>query len=132
MTWAILQRWHRRIGITVAIIFVVLCISGILLNHTSELDLSHRYVSVDWLLDWYEIKPDKPPVGYQVDKSHITQMGDRLYFNDQEIADSVDQMHGAVSFPPYIVVGVDQRLLLLTYRLPQNNKRTWPPGVNLN
>lgn len=112
MTWKILQRWHRRIGITAAIVVVLLCVSGILLNHTTELKLSERYVGVGWILDWYDIHPSQPPLSYRVGQTLITRVGDRLYYNDEEAAAAVTQLHGAVAFDDWIVVGVDARLLV--------------------
>lgn len=112
MTWKILQRWHRRIGIVAAVVVILLCVTGVLINHTSELKLADRYVSSGWLLDWYEIHPDRPPVGFRIDDVHITRMGDRLYYNDTEVSTGISQLHGVVAFEDMIVVGVDSRMLI--------------------
>ena len=113
MNWQFMQRWHRRFGITIALIVLLLVVTGILLNHTSDLDLRDRYVTAEWLLDWYEIKPEKTPVGFQAGGVDITQMGDRVFFNDREIRETVRQLHGAVDLETMIVIGLDSQLLLL-------------------
>jgi len=116
MNGQFLHRWHRRFGITIALIVLLLVITGILLNHTTELDLGHRYINSAWLLDWYEIKPDKPPVNYRVDDINVTLMGDRLYFNEYELLESVRQLHGAVALDAMVIIGLDSQLLLVDRR----------------
>ena len=114
MNWQFLQRWHRRFGITIAVIVLLLVVTGILLNHTTELNLGKRYVSSAWLLDWYEIRPDSPPTGFAIDDIRITQMGERLFFNTQELRESVGKLHGAVTLDDMIIVGFDSQLLLVS------------------
>lgn len=113
MNGHILQRWHRRFGITIALIVLLLVITGILLNHTTELDLGNRYIKSNWLLNWYEIRPDKPPVYYRADEINVTLMGDRLYFNDHELLESVRHLNGAVALEAMVIIGLDSQLLLV-------------------
>ena len=49
-------QWHRYIGVTVALFAILLAVTGMLLNHTGELDLDSTYVDSPWLQDWYGIK----------------------------------------------------------------------------
>jgi hypothetical protein len=51
-----LWRWHQRLGVAAALAVVVICITGILLNHTSELQLAKSSVQSDWLLKWYGLE----------------------------------------------------------------------------
>lgn len=51
-----LWRWHQRLGVVAAIVVVVICITGILLNHTSDLQLAKSSVQSDWLLKWYGLE----------------------------------------------------------------------------
>ncbi len=114
MNWVFWQRWHRRFGISVALIVILLVVTGILLNHTSELGLAEQNVSNEFLLDWYEIQPQQQPVSFQPGNHSITQIDERLYFDKEEVADRINQLHGAVTTNELIVVGVDTRLLLFT------------------
>ena len=43
--------WHRYIGISTAIFVIVLTFTGLVLNHTDELELDAAYVQSDFLLD---------------------------------------------------------------------------------
>jgi hypothetical protein len=48
-----LWRWHRRAGLAAAAILLLVTATGILLNHTSELSLSRKYVGESWLLSLF-------------------------------------------------------------------------------
>ncbi len=113
MTWHFLQRWHRRFGVMIALIVLVLIVTGVLLNHTTGLRLDSRYVTWEWLLDWYDIQPQSAPVSYRIGNDNITQMGDRLYFNTQQVRESVGRLHGVVAPPSLYIVGADSQLLIL-------------------
>ncbi|MCG8324493.1 MAG: PepSY domain-containing protein [Thiotrichales bacterium] len=113
MNWKFLQRWHRRLGITVVLIVLLLVVTGILLNHTTELELDQRFVSAGWMLNWYEVKPQHPPISYRADDITISQVGERIYFNVTEIYSGVQSLHGAVAVDGMIILGHDDRLLLL-------------------
>lgn len=113
MNWVFLQRWHKRVGLTAALIVVMLVVTGILLNHTTELELEKRYVKSGWILDWYRIAPDKPASSFKAGENIITLMGDRLYLNTSEIQSSVQQLHGAVKINELFIAGIDSRLILI-------------------
>lgn len=110
----LLHRWHRRIGIAAALFVLLLAITGILLNHTSRLDLDGRYIGSAWLLDWYDIQPDSAPVSYRAAGQRITRIGDRLYFNDRELAERSRELYGAVAWNGLLVAALDGELLVLT------------------
>lgn len=46
-------RWHRRIGIISAVFFLILAITGLILNHNVGLNLNKTYLSSEWLHNWY-------------------------------------------------------------------------------
>ncbi|MDX1696691.1 MAG: hypothetical protein R3308_00300, partial [Thiohalobacterales bacterium] len=50
-----LYLWHRWIGLTAAAFVIVLALTGLVLNHTTELALDSRHVQSTALLDWYGI-----------------------------------------------------------------------------
>lgn len=98
-----------------SLIFVVLLsVTGIFLNHSSELRLDQRHVRVPWLLDWYGI--EAPPVvsSHAVAEHRITLVGERLYFNDEELAEGITGLVGAVAIPRFIAVATRDDVLLLT------------------
>ena len=51
-----LWRWHRRLGLAAAAVVILVSVTGIFLNHTSDLSLSSHPVSSPWLLRHYGIE----------------------------------------------------------------------------
>ena len=113
MTLAAWSKWHRWTGFGIALFIVMLCITGILLNHGSALGLARHYVHSGWLLDLYGIEPAQAPVSFNAGAYWITRIGDRLYFNGRELAERSDTLLGVVSQQDQIVAGLGDRLLIL-------------------
>ena len=109
-----LRYWHRWLGLGSLGFVILLSITGITLNHSSELQLDQRYVRAPWLLSWYGI--EVPPVesSYAVAGHRVTLIGERLYFNERELADRVLALEGAVATPQFIAIAVHDSVLLLT------------------
>ena len=105
--------WHRRFGIIIAIVVLILTITGFALNHTEALKLDNRYISTEWMLDLYKIEVKGSILAFNVVGSAIVQLDDHLYFTDKEIRTGIKQLIGAVQSQEYIVVAVDQELILL-------------------
>lgn len=108
------QRWHKRIGIITALFVILLAISGIALNHSEQLRLNDSYIKYDWLLDFYEIKPQRVPVSFSSNENWATQIDQRIYFNNIEIANNADQLYGLINIDNLFVIAMDNQLVLLT------------------
>ncbi len=106
--------WHRWAGLSVALFVVVLCITGILLNHSGALGLAQRFIASEWLLDLYDIAPAESPVSYAVGEHHITRVGPRIYFDNKELPERSAGLLGAVLLQDQIVAALSDRLLILT------------------
>ncbi|NNC98880.1 MAG: hypothetical protein HKN85_01735 [Gammaproteobacteria bacterium] len=52
-----MTRWHRRIGLLSALAVLLLSTTGIALNHLDSLFDGNDFVTSEWLIDWYGIKP---------------------------------------------------------------------------
>lgn len=109
-----IRRWHRRIGLFAALFAIVLVVTGILLNHTEDLELDSSYVGSSALLDWYGIEAPAKPLSYVVGEHWITQLGDRVYFDARELPNDRGTLIGALTLGDRIIVAVEGRLLLLT------------------
>jgi hypothetical protein len=110
-----LFRLHRALGACAAAFVLMLAVTGVLLSHTEDLHLDHRYVSSSFLLDWYGIKPPQDARSFRVDGHWVTEMGDRLYFDRFDLADvGSGPLLGAVGVPDMIVVAQRDGLLLLS------------------
>ena len=112
--------WHRRIGLLAMLLVIILSITGIMLNHTEKFRLDETYVNNTWLLNWYGIKPKDEPVSYRVVKqaqSHIISAWNKqLFFDDIAITTLEQDMHGAIAAEQFIVVALDNEIILLSYK----------------
>ncbi len=106
--------WHRWAGLSVALFVVVLCITGILLNHSGALGLAQRFIASEWLLNLYDIAPAESPLSYAVGEHHITRVGPRIYFDTKELPERGAGLQGAVLLQDQIVAALSDRLLILT------------------
>lgn len=108
-----LARWHRSLGVVAAGFVLLLATSGILLNHTSDLDLDKRYVHTPWLLDWYGIEVPHAPLSFFVANHWVSQIGARLYFDGRDLG-SFGPLIGAVAYAERIAVAAGTQIILLT------------------
>ena len=112
--WGFIHKWHRKIGITAAFFVMLLVITGLLLNHTDNLNLQNMFVKNNILLDWYHIQPEGEGRGFMVNQHWVTQINSRLYFDQREIADHIDHLIGVVMLSDEFVVALEGSLLILT------------------
>jgi len=110
----IIQKWHKNFGLFVALFVIFLVLSGIVLNHSQQLKLNANYIQSEWLLDLYQINPAREPLGYLSSDSWVIQVGERIYFNDREIAKDVNKLIGIVKINNVYVVAFDDHLTQLT------------------
>lgn len=108
------MRWHRRLGVVLALVLAIVAITGVLLNHTDRFALSKRYVASDWLLDWYGVRVPGEPVSFKVGEHFISQLGTRLYYDAAAIEGEYGPLLGAVLIAQTVVIGVEGQLLVLT------------------
>lgn len=99
-----------------AIFVLVLAISGIFLNHTSDWRLDNRAISSSAILSWYGIKKDDKLFSYIVGGRVISKIGDEIFLNTRELAHGSGQLIGALALPSQklMVIAFDNELFLLT------------------
>ncbi|MFV2004884.1 MAG: PepSY domain-containing protein [Gammaproteobacteria bacterium] len=107
--------WHRRAGLFALVLVIILAITGIMLNHTEKFELDGTYVSNSWLLHWYGIEPEDEPVSYRVGQHVISSWYDQLFFDDTAIAELEQNIHGAIAAEQFIVVALDDEIILLSF-----------------
>ena len=112
--WAFIHKWHRKVGITAAFFVMLLVVTGLLLNHTDKLNLQNIFVQSEKLLQWYNIQPKGQMKGFSVDQHWLSQIDGRLYFDQMELADHIEDLYGAVRMSDGFVVALDGSLLILT------------------
>lgn len=111
--------WHRRVGLFVLALVIILAITGIMLNHTEQLELDDTYVNNSWLLGWYGIEPEDKPVSFRVEKEDsrhiISAWQHQLFFDNSAITSLQQTIHGAIAAEQFIVVALDNEILLLSF-----------------
>lgn len=112
--WRILYKFHRYSGLLVALIVIILAVTGLLLNHTDELKLDKRFISSPTLLSWYGIKAPDSAISYQTSEHKISQLENQIYFDQQFILKHSSSLLGAVENDSFIVLAFEDTLMLLT------------------
>ena len=111
----VIQKWHKKIGICIALFVIFLSISGIALNHSEKLRLNTTFIKMEWLLDLYQISPPSDPISFSTHNNNwVSQLGKRIYFNDKEIINDAKKLVGVVYVNNTFVIGYDGKLMVLT------------------
>ena len=110
---SMLLRWHAWIGVTCALVVVVVAATGILVNHARSLDLQRIYVDAPIVLGQYNLVPDEASISFSISRGWITWLEGNLYLNDARIAEQAGQGVGAVSNGTVIVAAAHDQVLLL-------------------
>jgi len=125
-----IRRWHYLLGLLAAIWFIILSISGFLLNHTSELKLKQHFITTDWMLEHYGIKVLPILNGFKLrDQLWLTHSKNSLFLNDVILDNNIQQLQGAVLFQEqFITILADNMLFLLTLKGELIEKLTYLPA----
>jgi hypothetical protein len=106
------RKWHRKLGIFTALFLIFLSISGIALNHTTLLSLSHKAITSPLLLNHYGIKPPSDIRFYQQKEWLVTDqfvwLGDKLVFESDEPIISISK------FQSYNLLATTNQLVIFT------------------
>lgn len=109
-----LWRWHRRLGLMSAVVFIIVCVSGILLNHTSELALGNKPVRQAWLLSHYGV-PLPKFVSYAIDEHWVSGDDNQyIYLDGVQVAYCRGDLVGVAKAQGLLVAACAQELLLFT------------------
>lgn len=101
-------------GLAAVVLVLILCVTGLALNHTETLRLDERFVGSSWLLAWYGI--DAPGSGHSrgAGAHWVTLLGDRIYVDEIPLAGHFSELTAAVAMPGQTVVIADGDVLILT------------------
>ena len=104
---------HRYGGITSALFIIVVCITGLLLNHTDQLELNKKTVTANWLLDWYGI--EKPPtVSFEFADQYASQLNQTIYLGTTHVQGSYALLQGLVSAERTTIIATTDQLIVMT------------------
>ncbi|MEX1669662.1 PepSY domain-containing protein [Zhongshania guokunii] len=114
----LLLRWHRRIGVVVAIFVVMLVVTGIAINHSADWGLDKKPLKQTWLLKHYGI-PSPVLRSFPLNESlqsgaWVSQLGNGLYLSETQIGSCDSPLLGAVVLSETIATLCAGRLQLFT------------------
>ena len=107
-----LRRWHARIGLAAVVFFLFLAATGVVLNHTSGLDLDARYVHATWLARWYGIAAEPPRRAFRTATHDLVAANGRWALDGRVSGEKFPQPIGVVELPDMIVVASSASLYL--------------------
>lgn len=108
-----LRRLHRGIGISAAVFLLLLCVSGILLNHSPALGLDRQFLALPPLLDRYGIPSPDPGPSFVAGARRVTLLEDRLYVDRETVGVDVPDLVGAVAIGDLLTAATTTELLVL-------------------
>ena len=98
-----------------ALPLMVVAATGLLLNHTEDLDLDERRVESPWLLNWYGISAPRRSVTFPLPADRwLVWMDGRLFLNEHPLDTAPEPPLGAVQTEGLLVVAVPEALYLYT------------------
>jgi len=96
--------WHRYFGISAAVFVIVLSVSGLLLNHTEELQLDSSYIQSDVLLNWYGIHAPQGLTSFTSGTITITAVGDQIFWEDKHLPHVSAPLVGMLIYGDLVVI----------------------------
>jgi len=105
---------HRYMGLVVAFFAIHLSTTGILLNHTSDIELDKQHVSSQHILGWYGIEQAEQLMGYQLDNNWISYWNNVIYFNNKTVSSGQTNLVGATTSVHFIALATSEEIWLLT------------------
>ncbi|MDT8371764.1 MAG: PepSY domain-containing protein [Gammaproteobacteria bacterium] len=124
-----MRRIHRILGATIALFVLLLASTGILLNHTTDLNLDQRYLTWNWLLNHYGVTKLEPDAVFLIDNKVISQFGQQLFVDAMPVVQESRPLKGGISQEETFVVATDQALLIFTEDGEFVEKMTSSSGV---
>jgi hypothetical protein len=107
-----LRRWHARIGSAAVVFFLLLAVTGVVLNHAAALGLDARYVHATWLARWYGIAAEPPRRAFRTAKHDLVAANGRWMLDGRVSGETFPQPIGLVELSDVIVVASSASLYL--------------------
>jgi len=123
-----LLKWHRRIGASLAVIVILLSVTGLLLNHSDQLQLAQEKLTSRWVLGMYGVKAPIPAQSFFVEDRWFRGVDKHLYVDGVEVGYCLN-LKGVVSLGRLLVVACEKNLILLTSELEVVERLSEPHGL---
>lgn len=110
----VLWRWHRRLGLVAALFVLLLAVSGIVLNHSSDWGLDRRMVEWPALRLAYGDRGADLPAYRAGERWVYRAASGKVYLDALEVAPCRGELVGAEPVDGLLAVACTEELLLLT------------------
>ena len=108
------HKWHRRIGLLLAIVFLPVATSGILLNHTDDFNLHNSHINFSPLLSLYGINTPTSIRHFITGQHTVSFLNQQIFIDKNPINVQLEQLLGAVFTDTFFVLLDGQQLILVT------------------
>ncbi len=107
------RRYHRILGGALALPWLWLCLTGLILNHSAELRLDQKTLRSSWLTSFYlELPAPGEGFSYQAGSRTVSQWGDHLFL-DQQMLPYSGELVGSIPLGPSLLIATSEHLYLL-------------------
>jgi hypothetical protein len=106
----LLRRWHARIGFSAMLFFLILAVTGLVLNHGHGLGLDDRVVRAGWLARWYGIKSEPPHQAFRSGHHVLVAANGRWLLDGKISGEKLPQPVGLAELADIFVVASDAAL----------------------
>jgi hypothetical protein len=101
-------------GIVVALFLLLFAVTGILINHSTDLKLTERYVTWPWLMKHYGIGDVEADAVYLIEDKVFSQFDTQVFIDDSPLTHIQRPLLGGILLEDVLVLATDDALLLLT------------------
>jgi hypothetical protein len=109
-----INRIHRLTGLFVCLFLIHLAITGMLLNHSEDLNLDESYLSGRWLLGQYNLSVPEAEEVFVIDDLVISKYGPQVFLGATPVFKSNNPILGVIKNNGIIILAFQDRLVLLT------------------
>ncbi|MEP4807560.1 MAG: hypothetical protein ABJ118_03160, partial [Luteolibacter sp.] len=95
---------HRWLGMALLLPLVIACVTGMILNHTVDLDLSNRHINSSLIQARYGMNLEGEPIAFGLDEKAYAATWDGRLFHRSAIIDDSSKLIGAVPLRDGIAV----------------------------
>lgn len=106
----LLRRWHARVGFTAMLFFLILAVTGLVLNHGRDLRLDGQYLYLSWLSRWYGIKTEPPHQAFRSGHHELIAANGRWLFDGRIFGEKLPRPIGLIEIPDLVVIASDAAL----------------------
>jgi hypothetical protein len=101
-------------GLAAVLFVILLSVTGVALNHSSDWQLDRRYIDWPWLSSALGVSVPDPAASFADQGHRVTLLGRRAYFDATDIPRELDSLSGLVVLDQFAVVATQAAVLLLT------------------